>query len=522
MSDVLTGTPSNCAAQLAATITGLANNGSGAVRVTTAAPHLFGNGDCVRVVTTPTTGEFVIAVIDAQDFDLVGSTFTATGTGTATDMSLTPQILVPTDGDTFSLQLSGMLSALQGILDRTQNLELRSGFLGLVGYGASTWGLYAGIGVEGVGYGGTPLGTGAVKQAGVVGVGGAGDNRGVHGQGAGHGVGIFGVGGPTAAAGTGSFYSVGGYFTGGTGGAYGVWAGGTLGYAGVYATSDTGTALSAVASGFLPAITGDCSSGTGQGALFAGGVGATGAECDGGNSTGTSSAGHGVTGFGGNATGTGSCGAGGYLSGGSTTNGTGGRGCQAVGGTSNTGNGGDGITASGGNSTNAFAGNGITAYGAVGNGNSTPGVYCQPGITGKPALVAHNGPIQTDAQCAPTTTPIVDALYTSNIPKAIVAISCTNAKGNVVAFDSGAGFNEGGSCAYNNVTGVLTFTLAYGFPGGAIAIPSICMTASGIGQCYATISGSTVTVYVFDATGAGYNGGGNGAFKLSVVIFGHQ
>jgi len=123
MSLVITGDARNVTAPLSATVTALANNGSGAIRVTTSAPHLFGNADLVYMQASPALGDFFITVIDGTHFDLVGSTYASTGTGTATDLSLTPEIQVPTDGDTFSLQLSGMLSSLQALADRTQYLQ---------------------------------------------------------------------------------------------------------------------------------------------------------------------------------------------------------------------------------------------------------------------------------------------------------------------------------------------------------------------------------------------------------------
>jgi hypothetical protein len=120
---ILTGNPSNITTSLSATITALANNGSGAVRATTSAPHLFGNGDTCLIFAGPITGEWAITVIDSTHFDLVGSTFTSTATGTAIDLALTPQIQVPVDGDTQSAQLSGLVSGFQGVLDRTQYLQ---------------------------------------------------------------------------------------------------------------------------------------------------------------------------------------------------------------------------------------------------------------------------------------------------------------------------------------------------------------------------------------------------------------
>jgi len=120
MSKILSGSPSHLTTPLAATITALANNGSGAIRATTSTPHYFSTTDRVLITTPILLGTFAIVVINATQFDLVGSTFTATSTGTATDQSLTPAILVPTDGDSFSAQISGLLSAFQGVLDRTQ------------------------------------------------------------------------------------------------------------------------------------------------------------------------------------------------------------------------------------------------------------------------------------------------------------------------------------------------------------------------------------------------------------------
>lgn len=126
MSTIIQGTASNITTPLFATVTALANNGSGAVRVTTSAPHLFGNGDTVNMSSSllgTAQGEWVITVIDATHFDLVGSTFVSTGTGSAADISLTPPFVTPTDGDAASLSLSGVLSSFQNLADRTQYLN---------------------------------------------------------------------------------------------------------------------------------------------------------------------------------------------------------------------------------------------------------------------------------------------------------------------------------------------------------------------------------------------------------------
>ncbi len=125
MSEILNGNASNVSTPLSRTVTALANNGSGEIRVTTSAPHLFGPNDNVLMATGVASGSgyFPIAIVDSTRFDLVGSTYVSTSTGTATDLSLTPQVQVPTDGDTFSMQLSGMLSSLQALLDRSQWLS---------------------------------------------------------------------------------------------------------------------------------------------------------------------------------------------------------------------------------------------------------------------------------------------------------------------------------------------------------------------------------------------------------------
>lgn len=125
MSVVLAGTAAHITTPISATVSAMADNGSGAIRVTTAAPHLFGSTDSVNMATTvlSANGPWSIVVIDASHFDLVGSAFSGTGTGTVTDNSLTPPVLCPTDGDPSSAQLSGMLSAYQSILDRTQYLQ---------------------------------------------------------------------------------------------------------------------------------------------------------------------------------------------------------------------------------------------------------------------------------------------------------------------------------------------------------------------------------------------------------------
>ncbi len=123
MSEILNGDSSHITTPLVRTVTALSSGGGGAVRVTTSAPHLFGPNDNVAIATAVISGTFRIAIIDPTHVDLVGTVYTSTSTGTASDLSLTPQVQVPTDGDTFSAQLSGLLSAQQALLDRDQFLQ---------------------------------------------------------------------------------------------------------------------------------------------------------------------------------------------------------------------------------------------------------------------------------------------------------------------------------------------------------------------------------------------------------------
>ncbi len=129
MSVVETGNPSNVTTSLVAAVSGTGPGAGGTVRITTSAPHLFGQGDRVQGSgvggTTEANTLRFISVIDASHFDMIGTTFVNAWTsgGIMTDTSLTPQIQLPTDGDPASAQLSGLLSSQVGILDRTQFLQ---------------------------------------------------------------------------------------------------------------------------------------------------------------------------------------------------------------------------------------------------------------------------------------------------------------------------------------------------------------------------------------------------------------
>lgn len=130
MSTIQTGNPANVTTPLVRTIVSMADNGAGLIRVQTSAPHLFGQSDRVVINNPghvfPGEGIYPIIAIDPTHFDCVGSAFSGTSTGFATDCSLTPQVQLPSDGDPTNAQLSGLLSAYQAILDRLQYIQART------------------------------------------------------------------------------------------------------------------------------------------------------------------------------------------------------------------------------------------------------------------------------------------------------------------------------------------------------------------------------------------------------------
>lgn len=123
MATTYTGVPTNVTTPHAATISSGTN--ATPVVITTAVPHLFGNGDTVRITGTGTaldTNTYVITVTGAQVFSLNGTTASGViSTGTATDQSLTPQFQIPSDGDDFDV--GSINPALQTLADRTQYLQ---------------------------------------------------------------------------------------------------------------------------------------------------------------------------------------------------------------------------------------------------------------------------------------------------------------------------------------------------------------------------------------------------------------
>lgn len=125
MPTILAGNSTNVTTPLQASIVSSANNGSGKTRVLFSAPHLFGNDDWAFFARTSVipTGLYQVTVIDATHVDLLSLAFTsAESTGTATDLVCTPAIQIPINGEPGVMD--GILSALQGCLDRTQFLAL--------------------------------------------------------------------------------------------------------------------------------------------------------------------------------------------------------------------------------------------------------------------------------------------------------------------------------------------------------------------------------------------------------------
>lgn len=129
MGTVLTGNAANILTPLTATVAGTSSGTGGNVRIQTSAPFVAGVGDDLTIGsvggTTEANGQHAItAIIDSTHFE-IGVTWVHAWTsgGTVTDESLSPPMLVPSDGDPASAQLSGLISSQQSILDRTQFLQ---------------------------------------------------------------------------------------------------------------------------------------------------------------------------------------------------------------------------------------------------------------------------------------------------------------------------------------------------------------------------------------------------------------
>ena len=126
MSTIYTGVPGNVTTPLTATISGITGNTVSPIVFTTSSPHLFGNGDTVVVAgvtgNTAANGTFTITVTGANTFSVpgTGNGTASFGSATLTDISLTPQITIPSDGDVDNS--ASVNVALQALADRTQFL----------------------------------------------------------------------------------------------------------------------------------------------------------------------------------------------------------------------------------------------------------------------------------------------------------------------------------------------------------------------------------------------------------------
>lgn len=127
MSSVITGDASNVSNSLERTVSGATN--ASPIVITTSTSHLFASGDTVVVAdvggNTAANGTWTITVTGPSTFSLDGSTGNGayTSGGTATDVSLTPQFTIPSDGD--DLDAASVNVALETLGDRSQHLNLR-------------------------------------------------------------------------------------------------------------------------------------------------------------------------------------------------------------------------------------------------------------------------------------------------------------------------------------------------------------------------------------------------------------
>lgn len=123
-----TGNPANITSPLAATVANATN--ANPINITTSAPHLFGNGDTVQIVgvtgNTAANGTWPITVTGPSHFTIpVAGNGAYVSGGTCTDLSFTPQVNIPSDGD--PRNVSSINPSIQLALDRTQYLKLRIG-----------------------------------------------------------------------------------------------------------------------------------------------------------------------------------------------------------------------------------------------------------------------------------------------------------------------------------------------------------------------------------------------------------
>lgn len=120
------GNPANVTSPLIRTITGAAAGGGGVIVISTSAAHAFANDDRITITgvvgTTEANGTWFVTVLSSTTFSLNGSTFVNAyvSGGLAYDTSLTPAVLIPSDGD--APTADSVAVPLQTCLDRTQFL----------------------------------------------------------------------------------------------------------------------------------------------------------------------------------------------------------------------------------------------------------------------------------------------------------------------------------------------------------------------------------------------------------------
>jgi hypothetical protein len=126
MSSVYSGDPSGVSNARTATVDGATN--ATPIVISTSSPHGFATGDVVVIAdvggNTAANGTWQITVVDGDDFELdgsVGSGAYTTG-GTVVNVSLTPAVTLPSDGDT--LDAASVNAALEACADRDQFLNL--------------------------------------------------------------------------------------------------------------------------------------------------------------------------------------------------------------------------------------------------------------------------------------------------------------------------------------------------------------------------------------------------------------
>lgn len=94
------------------------------VQITTLTPHGYPNGAVVSIaghlVNTRANGEWTIAVIDASNFTLTGTTGNGVGVATGTVTSFVTSVTIPADGD--ARNAASVNVATEGGADRTQLL----------------------------------------------------------------------------------------------------------------------------------------------------------------------------------------------------------------------------------------------------------------------------------------------------------------------------------------------------------------------------------------------------------------